>query len=79
MCQTLYHRIHNIHINLAEISCGHSKSRKCDNRVSDNIGREHFEQHLNILVGTAVINYITELKLSENSEFPESALANTRT
>jgi hypothetical protein len=62
---------------LAEISCGRSTSRKCNN--SDNIEREHFEQHLNILVDIAIIYYITELKLSENSEFPESAVANTRT
>jgi hypothetical protein len=79
MCQNLYHRIHNIHIKLAEISCGRSTSRKCNNGNSENIGREHFEQHLNILVDTAIIYYITELMLSENSEFPESAVANTRT
>jgi hypothetical protein len=43
------------------------------------MGREHFEQHLNISVGTAIIYYIKELKLFENSEIPESAVANTRT
>jgi hypothetical protein len=79
MCQNLYHRIHNIYIKLVEISCGCSTSRKCNNGNSDNIGREYFEQHLNILVDTAIIYYIAELKLSENSEFPESAVANTRT
>jgi hypothetical protein len=61
------------------MSCGRSTSRKCNNGNSDSIGREHFEKHLNILVDTAIIYYITELKLSENSEFPESAVANTRT
>jgi hypothetical protein len=79
MCQNLYHRIHNIHIKLAKISCGSSTSRKCNNGNSDNIRREHFGQHFNILVGIAIIYYITESQLSENSEFPESAVANTRT
>jgi hypothetical protein len=79
MCQNVYHRIHNIDIKLAEISCGGSTSLKCNNGNSDNIGREHFQQHSNILVDTAIIYYITELKLSENSEFPGSAVANTRT
>jgi hypothetical protein len=68
-----------MHINLAVISCGRSASRKCNNANSDNIGRRNFEQDLNILLDIAIINYITELKLSENSEFPESAVANTRT
>jgi hypothetical protein len=79
MCQNVYHRIYNIHIKLAEIFRGRSTSRKCNNGNSDNIGRKHFEQHLNILVDTAIIYYITELKLPENSQFPESAVANTRT
>jgi hypothetical protein len=45
MCQNLYHRIHNIHIKFAEISCERSTLRKCNKGIGDNIGREHFEQH----------------------------------
>jgi hypothetical protein len=33
--------IHNIHIKLAEISCGRSTSRKCNNENSDNIWGEN--------------------------------------
>jgi hypothetical protein len=44
----------------------------------DNIRREHFGEDLKILVDTERIYYITELKASENSVFPETAVANTR-
>jgi hypothetical protein len=72
MCQNLYHRIHNILAKYAEITCGHSTTRKCNNGNNSNNGRKGFGQPLYILIDTEIIYYITELALLrtlENSKY----------
>jgi hypothetical protein len=40
--------------------------------------RDNFEEHLKMLIDTAIIYYITEFKHSEISIFPNTALRNIR-